>query len=327
VIASQAVISGAFSLTRQAVQLGYCPRLEIRQTSTSEIGQVYLPAINWMLMAGTILLMLVFRESGNLAAAYGIAVSTTMFFTTLLLYSAARQVWSWPPLAALVMTGLFATPGLCFLAANLLKVHDGGWVPLLMAGTIYLLMSTWEQGRAHLRDRIQEMLLPVELFLQEAAQHAPLRVPGIAVFLSGNPAGIPITLLHNYKHNKVLHETIVLLTVQTASVPYLDFGERAELTSLGEGFYRLILRYGFCEIPDLSADLPRIQPQSFNLALMQTTFFLGRENLVVRRRSSWKVPRWQRRLFSFLSHNAWDVSQFFRIPPNRVVVLGLQLEV
>jgi KUP system potassium uptake protein len=327
VIASQAVISGAFSLTRQAVQLGYCPRLEIRQTSTSEIGQVYLPAINWMLMGGTILLMLVFRESGNLAAAYGIAVSTTMFFTTLLLYSAARQVWSWPPLAALALAGLFAAPDLGFLAANLLKVHDGGWVPLLMAGTVYLLMSTWEQGRAHLRGRIQEMLLPEELFLREIADLRPRRVPGTAVFLSGNPTGIPVTLLHNYKHNKVLHERIALLTVQTASVPYLEAEERAKLTPLGEGFYRLVLRYGFCEIPDLSADLPRVSIDGPAFNLMDTTFFMGRESLVIRRHSSWGSPRWRRQLFSFLSHNASDVSQYFRIPPNRVVILGIQFEV
>ncbi|MBI2505404.1 MAG: potassium transporter Kup [Candidatus Latescibacteria bacterium] len=327
VIASQAVISGAFSLTRQAVQLGYCPRLEIRQTSTSEIGQIYLPTINSMLMVGTIFLMLLFRESGNLAAAYGIAVSTTMFFTTLLLYSAARQVWSWRPLAALALIGFFVVPDLGFLAANLLKVHDGGWLPLLMASAVYLLMSTWEQGRSFLRARIQEMLLPVELFLQEAADHAPLRVPGVAVFLSGNPGGVPITLLHNYKHNKVLHETIILLTVQTASVPYLDPEERAELSCLGEGFYRLILRYGFCEMPDVTAELSKIQTETFTFALMQATFFLGREILVIRRHSHWSASRWRRRLFSFLSHNAWDVTQFFRIPPNRVVILGLQLEV
>ncbi|MSR81382.1 MAG: potassium transporter Kup [Candidatus Latescibacteria bacterium] len=326
VIASQAIISGAFSLTRQAIQLGYCPRLEIRQTSTSEIGQVYLPAINWMLMVGTILLMLLFRESGNLAAAYGIAISNTELFTTLLLYSAARHVWSWRPLAALALTGAFLIPDLSFLAANLLKIHDGGWLPLLIASGIYLLMSTWEQGRRYLRARIEEMLLPVELFLQEAADHAPRRVSGTAVFLSGNPAGIPITLLHNYKHNKVLHESIILLTVQTAAVPYLDPDERAELNYLGEGFYRLILRYGFCEMPNLTAELSKIRTETFTFALMQTTFFLGREILVVRRHSHWSAPRWRRQLFSFLSHNAWDVTQFFRIPPNRVVILGLQLE-
>ncbi len=326
VIASQAIISGAFSITRQAIQLGYCPRLEIRQTSTSEIGQVYLPTINGMLMVGTIMLMLIFRESGNLAAAYGIAVSNTELFTTLLLYGVARHVWSWRPLAALALTGAFLIPDLSFLAANLLKVHDGGWVPLLIASGIYLLMSTWEQGRRYLRARIQEMLLPVELFLQEAANHAPLRVPGTAIFLSGNPAGIPITLLHNYKHNKVLHQTIVLLTVQTASVPYLDPDERAEINYLGEGFHRLVLRYGFCEMPDVTTELAKIKTDTFTFALMETTFFLGREILVVRRHSHWSASRWRRRLFSFLSHNAWDVTQFFRIPPNRVVILGLQLE-
>ncbi|MCC7261823.1 MAG: potassium transporter Kup [Candidatus Latescibacteria bacterium] len=327
VIASQAVISGAFSLTRQAIQLGYCPRLEIRQTSTREIGQVYLPSINWMLMLGTILLMLAFRESGNLAAAYGIAVSTTMFFTTLFLYSTARQIWSWRPAAALAIAGFFVIPDLGFFAANLLKVHDGGWLPLLMASGIYLLMSTWEQGRRYLRSRIQEMLLPVDLFLQEAADHAPLRVPGIAVFLSNNPTGIPITLLHNYKHNKVLHQTIVLLTVQTAAVPYLEPEERAEMQCLGEGFYRLILRYGFCEMPDVSAALAAIHPEAFTFAPMDATFFLGREVLVVRRHSPWPAWHWRRRLFAFLSHNAWDATRFFSLPPNRVVVLGLQLEV
>ena len=326
VIASQAVISGAFSLMRQSVQLGFSPRMTIVQTSSEQIGQIYMPGVNAVLMVGTLLLVLAFRQSGRLAGAYGVAVSATMLLTTVFLYSVARRVWGWKVWSSLVLAGVFLPLDFAFFASNLLKVASGGWLPLLVAAAIYLLMVTWRKGRRELGRQLTERSVPVELFLSDLESHGAIRVRGTAVFLSGNPHGIPSTLLHNFKHNKVLHETIVLLTVKTEEVPYVGPEDRVEVDDLGKGLYRITLRYGFLQSPDALAALRNLKVGNSSFDIMQTSFFLGRESLVLAGKSKSGMPRWQRSLFAFLSRNAMDPSKFFRIPPNRVVELGVQLE-
>jgi KUP system potassium uptake protein len=324
VIASQAVISGAFSLTRQAVQLGYSPRLTIRQTSSEEIGQVYLPAINWILLAVVLGLVLSFRASGSLAAAYGVAVATTMLITTLFLYGVAHRVWGWSSSRALLLTGAFLLPTAAFFTSTLIKVKSGGWLPLLVGLCIYILMATWREGREVLRRRLESQLLPLDLFISDIQKHPPLRVPRTAIFLTGNTSGVPVVLLHNLKHNQVLHQTIVLLTVQTEEIPHVPPEEQVKVEALGCGVYRVVLRYGFSENPDIPATLQGIRAEGFHFELMKSTFFLGRENLIVGPRSP--ISKWRGALFSFMSHNALDATKFFKIPHNLVVELGIQVE-
>jgi KUP system potassium uptake protein len=326
VIASQAVISGAFSLMRQSVQLGYSPRMTIVQTSARKIGQVYMPGVNGLLMLGTILLVLTFRRSGNLAAAYGVAVSGTMFLTTLFLYEVSRRVWVWDIWKAALLAGVFLSVDFAFFSSNLLKLASGGWVPLLVAGVVYLLATIWRDGRAELRRQLTDRSVPVELFLNDLEISKPIRVPGTAVFLTGNPMGIPSTLLHNFKHNKVLHETIVLLNVRTEEVPHVSPEDRIEMKKQGKGLYRVVLHYGFFESPDIPEALQNIKIEGATFEMMKTSFFLGRESLVTSRTPVSKMSRLKRNVFVFMSRNALDPSKFFGIPPNRVVELGVQLE-
>lgn len=326
IIASQAVISGTFSLTAQAVQLGYSPRTTIRQTSKMRLGQVYLPGVNWAIMLGTIGLVLAFRESTRLAGAYGIAVSMTMLITTVLLAFVAVRVWHWPRPLVLLVTGIFLVIDFCFFSANLAKLGSGGWLPLLVAGSIYLLMSTWRRGRGLLRLRLEAQPLPVELFIEDLRRSAPGRVPGIAVFLTGTSAGVPVALLHNLKHNRVVHATNLLLTIQIEERPYVPSEERLEAVALGEGLYRVILRYGFAETPDVPADLASADSLPFPWEAARATFFVGRQTLIVRRRSGVPMAYWRRGLFAFMSRNALDPSRFFNLPPHQVVELGIQLE-
>ena len=326
VIASQAVISGAFSLTSQAVQMGYSPRLAILQTSNREIGQVYVPAANRALLVGTLTLLLVFRESGALASAYGVAVSSTMLITTLLLYPVTRELWGWSRPAALLTIGAFLIPDVLFFSANLTKIGTGGWMPLAVAALVYSLMVIWEAGRAQLSVLLREAGLPEDVFLNDIRQTHPTRVPGIAVFLTGSAAGIPRTLLHNYKHNQVLHQTVLLVTVHGERVPTVAPEEQLEVKEIGEGLYRAAVRYGFSQKPDLPAILSRIDPKLFPVDPMRTSYFLGRETLIVADTSRFRLSTWTRRIFAFMSRNALDAALFFHLPPNRVVEVGVQIE-
>lgn len=327
VIASQAVISGAFSLTRQAVQLNYCPRLIIRQTSAREIGQVYVPAVNRILLVATVFLILGFRESGQLAAAYGVAVATTMLLTTVLLFFAARRVWGWSLSAALGITGSFLVLDLAFLGANLLKIQSGGWLPLATAGALYLLMESWNAVRLSLKRRLDTTTIPLDLFLKDLAAHKPRRVAGTAVVLTGYADGVPRPLLHNFKHNKVLHEQVVLLTVRTEEIPFVSPADRWTLTELGAGFYRLIVTFGFSEDPSLPNVLRQISVPGLELDPHQATYFLGRDTIVVTHRAGVHGFQWQKYLFAFLNLNALDATKFFGLPPNRVIEIGAQVEI
>jgi KUP system potassium uptake protein len=325
VIASQAVISGVFSLTRQAVQLGYAPRVRIVHTSSSEVGQIYLPGANWALMVATIGLVFVFRSSSNLAAAYGIAVTMTMIITTLLAYVVARRVWRWSGLVAAAVTIAFLIPDAAFFGANVVKIGQGGWMPLLIGAIVFLLFQTWREGRQGLADRRRAGLLPVDVFLGDPALTSIPRVPGTAVFMTGDASGIPVALLHNLKHTRVLHDRVALLTVATEQVPHVAREERVTMENLGAGFHRITARYGFMDDPRVPEILEIAQSKGFETNLAETSFFLGRETLVPARDPD--MSFWRRAIFSFLSRNAQTATAFFDIPPNRVVELGEQIEI
>lgn len=323
-IASQALISGAFSLTRTAVQLGYCPRVEVRHTSASHIGQIYVPSVNVALMIGCIALVLMFKSSSNLAAAYGIAVTGTMAITTVLFFHVMRDRWEWPLWACLLVSGTFLVVDLAFLGANLLKIHHGGWVPLTLGVLVYTAFTTWKKGRHLLTQRLTEGEFPQDLFLNEMKTHPPVRVPGTAIFMSRNPSGIPNTLLHNLKHNKIVHERVVFLTVRTQEIPSVPEEERASFEVLGHGFFRIVINYGFMEDPNIPAALARLTVPGLSLKPMETTFFLGRETLIASRRPG--MALWREELFARMSRNERTATSFFRLPPNRVVELGEQIE-
>ncbi|MEI6562734.1 MAG: potassium transporter Kup [bacterium] len=324
IIASQAIISGAFSMTRQAIQLGYCPRLSIIHTSKRQIGQVYLPLVSALMLVGTILLVIGFKNSDSLAGAYGVAVSLTMLITTLFMISVMRRLWHWP----WPVVGLIAVPflfmDLTFFGSNILKIGDGGWVPLAISVGFIIMMTTWYRGREILGRQMAEAAISIDLFINDVASSKPHRVPGVAIFLTGNPNGIPRTLLHNYKHNKILHEQIVFITIQTEDIPRVPENERTQIKALPEGFYQIQVRYGFSEDPDLSTLLKNMSIEGLDLDPMRTTFFLGRETLILV--NGRNMRPWRKILFAYLSRNAWDASKFFRIPPNRVIEVGIQVE-
>jgi KUP system potassium uptake protein len=325
VIASQALISGSFSLTMQAVQLGYMPRVAIEHTSSSTRGQIYIPWINWGLMFACIGLVLGFRSSENLAAAYGIAVVLTMIITTLLFYFTARRLWKWSLVPTAALCAFFLAAELCFLGANLTKIAHGGWFPLTIGAIGFTLMATWKTGRNRLRQRLISSLLPIEDFLKDVTESKPHRVSGTAIFLAGNPDGTPAALTHNFKHNKIIHKRVVLLTILIEEIPYVEMERRVTVADLGEGFFRVIGRYGFMEEPDAQEILKLCKPQGLNFREMETTFFLSRETIIAsERRGLW---RWRKRLFALLSRNAQPANAYFRLPPNRVVELGLQVEI
>ncbi len=324
VIASQAIISGAFSLTRQAIQLGYCPRLSIVHTSEETIGQVYLPVVNGLMLAGTVSLVLGFENSDSLAGAYGVAVSLTMLITTVLIFVLMRRLWNWSLAAAAGVCLPFLLLDLTFLGSNMLKIGDGGWVPLGIALASLVVMTTWQRGRSLLNRKLVEAAVATGDFLRDVAAMKPCRVPGVAVFLTGNPDGIPRTLLHNFKHNRIVHGQVVLLTVRTEEVPHVAEAERSQVRVLPEGFHQIILRYGFSEDPDIPVALRGIRIEGLDLDPMRVTFFLGRETLILGAERNMRV--WRKHLFSFLSRNARDASKFFRIPPNRIIEVGIQVE-
>jgi KUP system potassium uptake protein len=327
VIASQAVIAGAFSLSTQAIKLGYSPRLEIQHTSAKTMGQIYLPFINWSLFVIVALLVVGFGSSSNLAAAYGIAVSATMVVTTLLTLALQRKVSKWPRLMTTVMLILLLVD-LAFLGANVLKIPQGGWFPLVVGAVCYMLLSTWKRGRQVFFRSLSEDGMSMDLLLPAlAGEHCPLRVDGTAVFMSGNPDKVPHALLHNLKHNKVLHKRVILLTLTTTEVPYIDSDKRLTVVPLGHGFYRIEALYGFQEktgVEDVLELCTKYHNLTFNM--MDTTFFLARATVI----PSMRVPgmaRWREKLFAWMFKNASPITNYFDIPPNRVVELGTRVEI
>ena len=340
VVASQALISGAFSLTRQAVQLGYCPRVNIVHTSKTEIGQIYIPAVNNLLMVACLGLVVTFRSSDNLAATYGVALSGTMTITSILFAVVARTRWKWDWWKVGALTGLFLVVDLAFVGSNLLKVPQGGWFPLVVAGLVFVLMSTWKKGRVRLLAIVRENTLPMDLFLHDIRRRTPHRVRGTAVFLTSDASGAPPVLLHHLKHNQVLHEKVMLMSIVTEEIPSVDDDDRVQCRELGEGFYQVTAHYGFMETPDVPAVLRRLgrgdgDGRPVTVTPANTTFYLGRETLIAtdgRRREQAAVPglirmaRWRKKLFIVMTRNAQSATAFFSLPPNRVVELGAQIQ-
>ncbi|MDB4911517.1 MAG: Low affinity potassium transport system protein kup [Gemmatimonadetes bacterium] len=324
VIASQALISGAFSLTHQAMQLGYSPRLTVTHTSKLEAGQIFIPQVNRALMVGSIALVIFFKSSSALASAYGIAVTGTMVITTILFTQIARRHWGWSRFKASVFLAVFLTIDGAFLIANVIKIESGGWFPLAAALGVYLMMTTWNHGRRALHTLLREGSLPISLFLDDVKRRQPPRVPGTAVFMTSDESGAPVVLLHHLKHNKVLHDQVILLSVVTDDVPEVPAQDRVNVEPLGEGFYRVIARYGFMQQPNVPSIFPQCAPLGVKLRPADTSYFLGREQLIPTGRS--KMSRWRKKLFVIMSRNAQSATQFFGLPPNRVVELGAQIE-
>lgn len=324
VIASQAVIAGAFSLTRQAVQLGYLPRLEIMHTSSDEIGQIYVSKINWALLIANIWLVLEFHSSSSLAAAYGFAVATTMVITSILMFFVARDIWRWNMWIAGIGWVLIMAVKLVFFSAQVLKIPHGGWFPLLMGAIIMLLMLTWRRGREILAERLSSASVPMQHFVHEVQLSPPQRVPGTAVFMGRSIEGTPTALIHNLTHNKVLHEQVVLMVIVTEDIPYVDRKEQLAVQPLGAGFYRVTARYGFMETPNVPRLIRRCREHGLDIDMTETTFFLGRETLIATRRPGMAI--WRERLFAFMSRNSQRATHFFKIPPDQVIEIGLQVE-
>ena len=325
IIASQAVISGAFSVTQQAIQLGFIPRLKITHTSESAARQIYIPVVNWALMTMVILLVLIFQSSSNLAAAYGIAVTGAMAIDTVLIGVVFFSLWKWPLWKSLPLLAVFGLIDFAYFGANLLKVPDGGWFPLLAGALIFILLTTWARGRKLMIDRMNEASLPMEIFIKSAAPSAA-RVQGTAVFMTSSASGVPHALLHNLKHNKVLHERVILLTVRIENIPYVEEEQRSEVSDYSEGFFRVIIRYGFMEEVDVPLELGRLKQFGVACTTMDTSYFLARQTLL----PSGTRPGmaiWRERLFSWMLRNAESAMEFFKLPPNRVVELGSQVQI
>jgi KUP system potassium uptake protein len=349
VIASQALISGAFSLTQQSVQLGYSPRVTIVHTSHSQVGQIYIPEVNNALMVGCLLLVVAFRNSTALGAAYGIAVTGTMAITSVLFYVVARSRWNWSLAHIATLTAAFLFVDLSLLSANAIKFEHGGWVPVAIATGVFTLMSTWKKGRLMLNDVLHAGSLPLSLFLDDVERRKPPRVQGTAVFMTSSAEGVPVVLLHHLKHNKVLHEQVVLMSILTEEVPEVDEDVRVSVERLEQGFYRVTARYGFMETPDVPEVLTIAKAQGLRARALDTTFYLGRERIIIAERKRgrdaspspgvrrapapsegaprpMRLARWRKRLFVVMSRNARSATEFFGIPPNRVVELGAQVE-
>ena len=324
IIASQAVISGAFSLTRAAIQMGYCPRLKLMHTSAREIGQIYVPFINWMLLAAIIALVVGFRNSDNLAAAYGIAVTMAMLIDSILIFVVMRRLWNWPVWVSVLITTPLLLIDLTFLASNSLKIPDGGWFPLLIGAAVFTLLTTWKRGRSLLMRRLAEDAMPLDLFIQSIEASPPMRVPGTAIFLTSTQNRVPHALLHNLKHNKVLHERVVFLTIVTQDIPYVPADERYEITPLGCDFFSMVANYGFKDDPDVPELLEDCGRKGFAFDMMETSFFVSRETLIATVTPG--MALWREKLFVSMSKNATKASEFFQVPTNRVVELGTQVE-
>jgi KUP system potassium uptake protein len=339
VIASQALISGAFSLTQQAVQLGYSPRMSVVHTSAREAGQIFIPEINRLLMVGCLVLVLAFQSANALGAAYGIAVTGTMAITSILFFVVARSRWNWSIFHALPIALAFLAIDLTLFAANVIKIESGGWVPLAVALGVFTLMSTWKRGRGLLNQALNSGSLPLDLFLGDVARRKPVRVPGTAVFMTSSNDGVPVVLLHHLKHNKVLHEQVILMSVLTREVPEVKATERVTVEKLEHGFYRVTANYGFMESPSVPEILQWAREAGIKARPNDTTFYLGRERIIIadgeRKPGTRRAPddvahprmaRWRKKLFVVMSRNARSATEFFGIPPNRVVELGAQVE-
>jgi KUP system potassium uptake protein len=342
VVASQALISGAFSLTRQAIQLGYSPRMKIIHTSSSTIGQIYIPTVNMIMMIACLGLVVTFKNASALALTYGVALSGTMTITTILFAIVMRRKWGWSQWKVAAITALFLTVDLAFVAANMIKVPLGGWFPLVVAGCVYVLLSTWKKGRVRLGMLVRENTLPMELFLDDIRRRQPYRVPGTAVFMTSDSDGAPPVLLHHLKHNKVLHEKVMLMSVHTEEIPQVAEKDRVKCSELGEGFYQVIARYGFMETPDVPEVLRALgqaedDGKPVPVKLANTSFYLGRETLIATPTPKRKpggdgapegrrMGHWRKKLFILMTRNAQSATAYFGLPPNRVVELGAQIQ-
>ncbi len=325
IIASQALISGAFSLTMQAVQLGYLPRLRILHTSESESGQVYIPSVNWALMIAAVGLVLGFKSSSGLAAAYGVAVAMTMVITTLLIHVVMREVWGWSSLTAGAVVAGFLVVDLAYFGANLFKVPDGGWFPLVIGVGIFTLMTTWKKGRSLVAARLQRAELPIERFVGSVAGHTPIRVPGTAIYMSSRVGTTPPALLANLRHNEMLHETVVLLSVQTRDVPRIPGAARADVWDIGLGFFQVVLKYGFMEEPDVPQALADITMKGFGVDPDDTVYVLGRETVLATARPGMMI--WREKLFALMARNALNAARFFHLPTDRSLEIGVNVEI
>ncbi len=324
IIASQAVITGAYSVSQQAVQLGFLPRLRITHTSAKAAGQIYVPLVNWGLLVLVVLLVLGFKSSSNLAAAYGIAVTGTMFITACMLGVLTFTVWKWPKPLAVLVTGAFLLVDGAYFASNITKVPDGGWFPLLVAAVTFVLLTTWATGRRIMRERLEEDSMPIDLFIRSTGSSVR-RIPGTSVFLASAIEGVPPSLLHNLKHNHILHERVVLLTVVTRPVPHIPPGERMKVDDLGQSFYRIVLNHGFMDEVDIPAELSSEQRAGGPFRPMETSYFLARQTLIASDRPGMAI--WREKLFAWMVRNAQSAMEFFKLPTNRVIELGSQLEI
>jgi KUP system potassium uptake protein len=326
VIASQAVISGSYSLTKQAVQLGFLPRMTIVNTSAKEVGQIYIPSLNWLLCAVVIAAVVGFGSSARLAGAYGVAVTATMLVDTLLTFFVIRYMWNYPLVLCVLATGFFATIDLSFFVATLLKIADGGWFPLAIGACVFVTMSTWRRGREILFRRLEEGAVPLKGFLASLFKDPPHRVPGTAIFLTATPDAVPHALLHNLNHNKVLHERVVFLTVEVRDVPWVAFTERVSSESLGHGCWRIRVRYGFMNRPDVMRALELCAALGLEFDMMSTSFFLSRQKIVPVHGGP-GMAFWRDRLFAAMARNAGNVTDYFNIPTNRVIELGSRVQI
>ena len=325
VIASQAVISGAFSLTSQALQLDFLPRVKVIYTSPEQMGQIYIPFVNWMMFFGTIFLVLLFRSSGNLASAYGAAIVTLMVITTLLMYVCSVSIWKWNAVAALTVTFCLLIADLAFFGANIIKINQGGWFPFLIAIVVYLVVFTWTRGRRALAEEFRKEEISFDLFLADPALKSVPRVPGTAIYMSKNPNGVPRTMLHNFKHNKVFHERMIILTIYTQGVPRVPWPNKFKVEVLAHNFIRVIANYGFMETPDISHVVEHLKDHGIDCRVEEITFFLGRETIVVRDPSG--ITGLRKQLFAFLSQNMLPATSHFNVPPNRVIEIGLRIQI
>ncbi|HMQ70375.1 MAG TPA: KUP/HAK/KT family potassium transporter, partial [Ignavibacteria bacterium] len=323
-IASQAVISGAFSLTYQALQLGFLPRMRIVHTSEDERGQIYIPQLNWVLYFATISLVLGFGTSGDLAAAYGIAVTTTMVITTIILFEAMRKLWNWSFGIAIVVTMFFLVIDLSFWGANILKLFQGGWVPIAIGGIIYLFMTTWSRGRKNLTEKIRNQTMPLENFITEILSIRMIAIPGTAVYMSSSTKGTPQPLILNIQHNRLLHKQIIILTIKTQKVPHVQPEECLRIEIPTDGFFKVTAFFGFMDKPNISIIKDLLYKKGIKIDMSKTTFFLGRETIISNKKKGFSLLK--DKLFIFMSNNAQRATEFFNIPANRVFEVGTQVE-
>jgi KUP system potassium uptake protein len=324
IIASQAVITGAFSQTQQAIQLGYLPRLRVTHTSAAHIGQIYIAPVNWLLMICTISLVIGFQSSSKIAAAYGVAVTATMLITTTLFFEVMRKKWGWNPMVSVLLTGIFFLVDIPFFGANITKISHGAWFPLVIGAMIFVVMITWEDGSKILRSKMKSLTPKIEMFQEMLEKDPPQRIKGLAVFLTRSHDVVPAALMHNVKHNKILHSTVVFLNIRVEEIPRVPNAEKIEVEKLLAGVYRIIAHYGFMEEPNIDTIFVLSRDKGVDMEMKDASFFLGREKLGIS--DNPKMNRWRSNLFIFLSRNSMDVSSYFGVPLNQVIEVGVQLD-